>query len=117
MEINEVLALAIGAGIVFMLALYESIMHHIMKNRLQEARDAASSWRLLYRSAADERDFLQRRLESKDCQKVLCYQTMLDEANVEIDRLSKLNETYKRQIESGKKRKAASGDANTGSCK
>lgn len=123
MQPNEIIALAIVAGIIVLLTIYESVMHTIMKNRLREARESAASWKHLYRALAVERDCLMRRVASKDCQKVICYQAEIDdlqdqlkEANAENERLSKLNETYKKQLE-GKKRKAASGSANTESCK
>ncbi len=117
MEINEIIFMGIALGIVVLVAIYESIMHKMMRNRLHEARERASSWKSLYRTVSEERDLLMHRLQSRDCQKVICYQTELERAQDEIERLTKLNETYKRQIESGKKRKAASGTANTESCK
>lgn len=115
MAINEIIFLGIVVGTLILFAIYESIMHTLMKNRLREARESAASWKHLYRALAVERDCLMRRVASKDCQKVICYQAEIDdlkdqlkEANAENERLSKLNETYKKQLE-GKKRKASSG--------
>ena len=117
METNEIIALAIGVGIAVLVAVYESIMHRMMRSRLREARDSASAWKALYRSIKEERDLLAHRVQSKDCQKVICYQTQLEAAEEEIERLTKLNETYKRQLEKNGKKKAAPGTANTESCK
>jgi TolA-binding protein len=87
-----------------------------MRSRLREMRDSASAWKALYRSIKEERDLLAHRVQSKDCQKVICYQTQLEAAEEEIERLTKLNETYKRQIEIGKKKKAAAGSAIAEGC-
>ena len=116
MEINEIIALCVAFGIAALFAIYEAIMHKLMRNRLHEARERASSWKVLYRTVSEERDLLMRRLQSRDCQKVICYQTELERAEEEIERLTKLNDTYKRQIESGKKKKTASGSAIAEGC-
>lgn len=116
METNEIIFMGIALAIAVLTAIYESIMHKMMRSRLQEARERAASWKSLYRTVSEERDLLMHRLQSKDCQKVIGYQIELERAEEEIERLTKLNDTYKRQIESGKKRKAASGTANTESC-
>lgn len=116
MEINEIVFIGIALGIVVLVAIYESIMHKLMRNRLREARERAGSWKSLYFSVSEERDLLMRRLQSRDCQKVICYQTELERAEEEIERLTKLNDTYKRQIESGKKKKTASGSAIAEGC-
>ena len=110
METNEIIALALGLGIIVLVAIYESIMHKLMKDRLREARDRAASWKELYRSVSEERDLLHRRLVSRDCQKVLAIQSRLDDAVEEIQQLRTLNENYKRQIEetARKKRTTAS---------
>lgn len=117
MAINEILALGIVTVIVFLVAIYESIMHRLMKTRLLEARESAASWKSLYRSVSEERDLLHRRLLSKDCQRVIAISSELDAAREEIKRLTEANDTYKKQIERNAKRKAASGSANTESCK
>lgn len=117
MEFHEMIWLGIGVLTVAMFAIYDAIMRKSARKRIRDAKACAAEWQMLYNSAAAERDFLQRRLASKECQKVLCIQTKLDDANLEIERLLKVNETYKRQIESGKKRKAAPGGANAESCK
>lgn len=116
METNEIIALALAVGIVCLFAIYEMIMHRMMRHRLHEARESASAWRSLYLSIKEERDILSYRVQSKECQKVLAIQEKLDDAREENARLTKLNETYKRQIEGAKKRRAASGTANTEGC-
>lgn len=117
METNEIIALALGLGILAVIAIYESIMHRMMKNRLREARDNAAAWKNLYRAIKEERDLLNYRVQSKECQKVLAMQDKLDDAMEEIDRLAKLNETYKRQLEKNGKKKAAPGNPTTESSK
>lgn len=116
MEINEIIALCAAFGLAALTAIYEAIMHRRMRSRLREMRDSVSAWKALYRSIKEERDLLAHRVQSKDCQKVICYQTQLEAAEEEIERLTKLNETYKRQIESGKKKKTASGSAIAEGC-
>lgn len=98
-EINEIIALGIAAGIVLIMVFYESVAHRIARDKIREARQAAASWKALYLAIAEERDCLQHRLDSKDCQKILCAQEKLDAAREEIDRLRNLNETYKRQLD------------------
>ena len=105
LEINEIIALASAGGIVSLIAIYEGIMHRLMRNRLREACANAASWKSLYRAVAEERDLLDYRVKSRDCQKVLCIQEKLDEARAENEQLRKLNETYKQQIERNSKKK------------
>lgn len=107
MEFNEIIALCIIVATVTLLAVYEGIMNKIAAKKIRELRDSAGAWKSLYRAVVEERDLLLRRVESKDCQKVLSIQMKLDDANEEIEKLRKLNETYKAQIErKGKKAEA-----------
>lgn len=105
MERNEIIALAIIVGIFALGVIYENIMHRLMSRRLKEAKASADSWKSLYLAVAEERDLLHYRVQSKDCQKVICYQMRLDDAENEIKRLKAENETYKKQLERNKKRK------------
>lgn len=115
MEINEIIALAVCAFIVLALAVYEGIMHRSAQLKIREARESASAWKRLYNSVEIERDLLQRRVSSAECQKELFWQQKLadaheelQEARNEIRRLEIENETYKRQLDR-KPRKAAAG--------
>ena len=87
MEINEIIALCVAFGIAALTAIYEAIMHKLMRNRLHEARERASSWKVLYRTVSEERDLLMRRLQSRDCQKVICYQTELERAEEDLSEI------------------------------
>lgn len=99
MGLNEIIALAIAVGIICMLVLYEVSANSYWRRELRGAKESARKWAAMYRLADSERAILQHRVNSKDCQKVICYQTELDAARVEIKRLTALNENYKRQLE------------------
>lgn len=117
LQTNEIIALCLGAGILTLLALYEGVMNKIAAKKIRELRESANAWRSLYRTMMEERDLLLRRVESKDCQKVLSMQMKLDDAQEEIEQLKKLNETYKKQLEKNNgKKKATLGTANTEGC-
>lgn len=105
MELNEIIALSIVLLGAVLIVIYESILNRIAAKKIRELRESASAWKTLYKTVQEERDILMRRVESKDCQKVLSIQMKLDDAMEEIDRLQKLNETYKKQIETNKKKK------------
>lgn len=58
-----------------------------------------SSWKELCMTAMEERDLLLRRIESRDCQKVLAVQERIDDLLEENKRLKKLNASYKKEID------------------
>lgn len=58
-----------------------------------------SSWKELCMTAMEERDLLLRRIESRDCQKVLAVQERIDDLLEENNRLKKLNAAYKKEID------------------
>ena len=79
--------------------------------RIREAKAETMEWKTLYKTASEERDLLMRRLNSRDCQKVLSVQEKLDEAMAEIERLTVLNDTYKKELERKRKAPASSDKA------
>ena len=79
--------------------------------RIRETEEEARTWKTLCRSAVEERDLLLRRLNSRDCQKILFAEEKLDEARAEIERLTVLNETYRKELERKKKAPASSDKA------
>lgn len=116
MELNEIIALAVAVGIVGLLVVYEIHMYRHMRNKINEARERAGYYAELYRMTALERDLLEQRVKSRDCQKVIAFETQLRDAEAKIKLLEADNETYRKQLERNKKRKAASSTANTESC-
>lgn len=107
MELNEIIALAIVIGVIGILVLYEVSTTSYWRRELREAKESARKWAAMYRLSESDRVILQHRVNSKDCQKVICYQTELDAARDEIKRLTALNENYKRQLERDMLRGAA----------
>lgn len=116
MELNEIIALAVAVGIVGLLVVYEIHMYRYMRNKISEARERAGYYAELYRATSIERDLLECRVKSRDCQKVIAFETQLKDAEAEIKRLTEVCETYRQQLERNKRRKAASSTANTESC-
>ena len=117
MELNEIIALVVAVGIVGLLVVYEIHMYRHMRSKINTAKEREQYWATQYLMVSNERDLLYYRVQSRDCQKVIAFESELKLAREEIKRLTELNDTYKQQLERNKKRKAAPGGANAESCK
>ena len=95
---NDVLMASIASGICSVIVV--GFISEIIRNKRKNLFVAEiSSWKELCRTAMEERDLLLRRIESRDCQKVLLMQEKLDGAMEENERLRRLNDTYRKALE------------------
>lgn len=107
---NEIIMAAAASGIGAMLV--TGGIAEMIRAKGKKIKNAeAAAWKELCRIAMEERDLLLRRVESRDCQKVLYMQEKLDEAMTEIDRLTVLSDTYKKELDRKRKAPASSDKA------
>lgn len=95
---DDILIAAIITGVcaVIVTGLISEIVRTKTKNKVSAE---VAAWKEICNAAMEERDLLLRRVESRDCQKVLAIQDRLDEVIEENKRLKKLNASYKKEID------------------